>query len=237
MVGLVLGYTELSVGNSSSRSARHCLMSIVFVISAPSGAGKSTLVERVVARDSRLEFAVSVTTRPPRTNEIDGEAYRFVSKDRFIELRDAGEFLEWAEVFGNYYGTPRSAIAEARAHGCDLLLDIDVQGASSLEKQLSDSVKVFVLPPSSKVLAQRLRDRSLDDQAVIERRLGEASRVVGSYRLYDYVVINEDIDESSAMLHCIFAAERSKRGNMEPAIEPILNSFGIEPEAREGDTE
>ena len=212
-------------------------MSIVFVISAPSGTGKSTLVRRVVERDSKLEFAISVTTRPARNTEVDGEAYHFVSKESFLRLKEAGEFLEWAEVFGNYYGTPWSAVARARASGLDLVLDIDVQGASSLMKRLPDAVRVFILPPSSDVLAQRLKDRSSDDEAVIERRLAEASREVGSYRTYDYVVVNDNIEETVRKLHAILVAERSKRESMEPTIVPILESFGVGLTSKEEEAE
>ena len=212
-------------------------MSIVFVISAPSGTGKSTLVRRVVERDSKLEFAISVTTRPARNTEVDGEAYHFVSKEGFLRLKEAGEFLEWAEVFGNYYGTPWSAVARARASGLDLVLDIDVQGASSLMKRLPDAVRVFILPPSSDVLAQRLKDRSSDDEAVIERRLAEASREVGSYRTYDYVVVNDNIEETVRKLHAILVAERSKRESMEPTIVPILESFGVGLTSKEEEAE
>lgn len=212
-------------------------MSIVFVISGPSGTGKSTLVKRVVERDSGLEFAISVTTRPPRHNEIDGEAYRFVSKERFLQMKDAGEFLEWAEVFGNYYGTPWVEVKEPGSRGLDVVLDIDVQGASSLMKRLPDAVRVFVLPPSSEILAKRLRERSSDDRTVIERRLAEASREVGNHGLYDYVVVNENIEQSVERLHSILVAERSKRARMERAITPILQSFGVATTGREEETE
>lgn len=212
-------------------------MSMLFVISGPSGTGKSTLVRRVVERDSRLKFAVSVTTRPPRDTEIDGEAYHFVSKKRFLEMKDAGEFLEWAEVFGNYYGTPWVEVKRVRTRGLDLVLDIDVQGASSLMKRLPDAVKVFVLPPSSEVLAKRLRKRSSDHRTDIERRLAEASREVRKFNLYDYVVVNEDIEQSVERLHAILIAERSKRECMEPAITPILASFGAGITARGEETE
>ena len=152
-------------------------------------------------------------------------------------MKDAGEFVEWAEVFGNYYGTPWSVIEQARTRGLDLVLDIDVQGASLLMERLPDAVKVFVLPPSSETLAQRLKDRSSDDRTVIERRLGEASREVRSYSFYDYVVVNDDVKKSVERLHAILLAERSKRESMEPTITPILESFGIGSIARGEETE
>ena len=206
-------------------------MSIIFVISAPSGSGKSTLVNRLLRSDSNLEFGTSVTTRPPRMNEVDGEEYRFVRRDEFLEMRDKDEFLEWAEVFGHLYGTPRSALDHARRHGRDLLLDIDVKGAGSLIEKLPETVKIFILPPSRSALEQRLRERCSEDENAIKRRLGEASREVGQYRSYDHVVINENLNESFQRLYAILVAERGKRRNMERAIEPILRSFGIQPDA------
>lgn len=206
-------------------------MPIVFVISAPSGTGKSTLANAVLAHDDRIEFATSVTTRAPRGQETEGREYRFVTRGRFLEMRDRGEFIEWAEVFGHLYGTPWSAVEEARKRGRDLLLDIDVQGASLLIKKLPSAVKIFILPPSSEKLALRLRNRSSDDDEVIERRLGEASREVNEFRSYDYVVVNDEIERSIGQLRAILSAERSKRQRMERAIQPILRGFGINPDA------
>ncbi len=212
-------------------------MSIVLVISAPSGTGKSTLVGRLVDRDPRLEFAVSVTTRPPRRHEVDGSAYRFVSRESFFGMRNRGEFIEWAEVFGNFYGTPWSAVDEARSRECDLVLDIDVQGGASLIERLPGAVTVFILPPSKEELERRLRERSADRRAVIERRLGEAVREIRGGDRYDYVLVNERIDESVAVLHSILVAERSRRVRMERAVEPVLRSFGMRAENRSGETE
>ena len=206
------------------------VMSIVFVISAPSGAGKSTLVERLRPRDSNLDFATSVTTRPPRDREIDGEAYCFVSADRFKAMIDRDELMEWAEVFGHLYGTPTAAVKRAFAKGKDLLLDIDVQGAALLLKKLPDAVTIFVLPPSRAALEQRLRDRCSDDEAAISKRLGEASREVAVCGAYDHIVINEDVEDAVSRLHGILIAERSRRANMQPRIAPILQSFGIQQE-------
>lgn len=206
-------------------------MSIVFIISAPSGTGKTTLADRVLEADSGIEFAISVTTRPPRADETDGEDYCFVTEERFGEMRNRGEFLEWAEVFGHHYGTPRSAIKEARERGRDLLLDIDVQGASLLIEQLPEAVKIFILPPSKEMLASRLRSRSSDDGAEIQRRLGEASREVREYESYDYVVVNDEIEPAAERLKAIVRAERSRRQRMEREIRPILEGFGIETDA------
>src|SRR5215831_8846562 len=149
-------------------------MTTVFIISAPSGSGKSTLVSRLLSRDSNLMFSVSYTTRRPRGNEVDGESYRFVSRDDFQRMIANGEFLEYAEVFGNYYGTHRGILEEARGAGRDLVLDIDVQGARQLKKQIPEAVTVFILAPSRQILEQRLRARSEDRADVIERRLRDA---------------------------------------------------------------
>ena len=211
-------------------------MSIVFVVSAPSGTGKSTLVRRLLDRDRKLEFATSVTTRPRRSSEVDGREYLFVSEERFFAMRGAGDLLEWAEVFGHYYGTPRSGLEDALARGQDVVLDIDVQGASSLKETLPEAVRVYVLPPAREALEQRLTARSSDARPVIERRLGEAAREVANFSSYDYVIVNRNIDESVDALHSIVIAERSRTARMETAIGPILASFGIEPSrGTEGD--
>ena len=202
-------------------------MSIVFVISAPSGAGKSTLVEHLRQRDGNLDFATSVTTRAPREREVDGEAYRFVSVDRFKAMVARDEFMEWAEVFGHLYGTPRAAVKEAFDKGKDLLLDIDVQGAALLLEKLPDAVTIFVLPPSRAALEQRLRDRCSDDEAAISKRLGEASREISVCRAYDHIVINDDVEDAVSRLQGILIAERSRRANMRPRIASILQSFGL----------
>ncbi len=185
------------------------------------------MVKRLLGSETRLDFATSVTTRPPRAQEVDGREYLFISEQRFEEMIANDELLEWANVFGHLYGTPRSAIALAEQRGADILLDIDVQGAASLKEKLPKAVSVFILPPSRNALEQRLRMRSSDEDRVIERRLGEASREVGQYKAYDHVVVNRDVDRSVEALRTILLAERSKRGNMEDQIEPILMGFGI----------
>ena len=200
-------------------------MSIVFIISAPSGSGKSTLVNRLMRHDPALTFSTSVTTRAARAGEIDGEAYRFVSREQFLEMRDAGELLEWAEVFGNLYGTPRSALELARQNDKDLILDIDVQGAAQLRKTLTEAVTIFILPPSRLVLEQRLRKRSSDSNAVIGRRLCEAAGEVGDYKEYNYVLVNDQLEESFKQLHGILLAERARTRYVQEKIVPILESF------------
>ena len=205
-------------------------MSIVLVISAPSGTGKSTLVNRLVANDADLEFAVSVTSRSPRGQEVPGRAYRFVSTERFRSMIAEEAFLEWAVVFGNLYGTPKAALEEAAERGHDIVLDIDVQGAAQLIEKLPEAVTVFILPPSSKALEQRLRNRSSENELEIEGRLREAAGEVGQYRKYKYVIVNDDVEASVGALGSILAAERSRREHMAGPIQPILTEFGIDTE-------
>ena len=200
-------------------------MPLVFIISAPSGSGKSTLVKRLMESDPQLVFSTSVTTRRPRTGEVDGESYRFVSVEDFLRLRDSGELLEWAEVFGNYYGTARSVLDRARDRNQDLILDIDVQGAAQLREKLPGAVTVFILPPSRKELEARLRNRSSDPDEVIERRLRDASREVRNYKQYDYVLVNDRLEASFEKLRGILLAERCRQYRVEELIKSILSSF------------
>jgi len=200
-------------------------MTTVFIISAPSGSGKSTLVNRLLAATPGLLFSVSYTTRPPRGHEIEGLHYHFVSRDQFESMLAVGEFLESAEVFGNYYGTHRGVLEEARGQGKDLVLDIDVQGARQLKCQIPEAVTVFILAPSRQILEQRLRARGEDRHEVIERRLREAADEIRNYNAYDYVLINRDLAESDAVLSAIVCAERVRRTRMEDRIRPILETF------------
>ncbi len=205
-------------------------MSTVFIISAPSGSGKSTLVSRLLCGDRGLTFSVSYTTRKPRGSEVDGQAYHFIERTEFeCRLRKC-EFLEHAEVFGNYYGTHVSSLQAAKTAGKDLLLDIDVQGAAQLKKRIPDAVTIFVLPPSKETLEQRLRARSQDSDEVIRRRLADAANEIRNYRLYDYVLVNEDLDLAEQTLISIVRAERVRRVRVEDKIRPILETFGqVEP--------
>jgi len=202
-------------------------MSIVFIISAPSGSGKSTLVHRLLHDVAGLTFSISYTTRPPRGQEQDGRSYHFISRQEFEERLSRAEFLEHAEVFGNYYGTHRSALDEARRVDLDLVLDIDVQGAGQLKSKIPDAVTIFILAPSREILEQRLRARSEDSDVVIERRLRDAAREIGNYGEYDYVLINSDLQSSSESLNAIVRAERMRRVRMEPQIRPILETFEL----------
>lgn len=200
-------------------------MSTIFIISAPSGSGKSTLVARLLHLDPRLRFSVSYTTRKARGHEKPGENYVYISREEFEERIKRNEFLEYAEVFGNYYGTHRRALDRAEAEGKDLVLDIDVQGARQLKKAVPEAVSVFILAPSRDILEQRLRDRSEDSEQVIERRLQEAAAEIRNYHDYDYILVNHQVDESVDILVSIVKAERVRRIRMEDQIRPILATF------------
>jgi guanylate kinase len=200
-------------------------MSVVYIISAPSGSGKSTLVNRLMQEVPNLCFSISYTTRAPRGHEVNGTSYHFTSRQDFEDRLANHEFLEHADVFGNYYGTHRSELESARSHGKDLVLDIDVQGAAQLKESIPDAVTIFVLAPSRQILEHRLRYRGEDSDTVIERRLSDAAREIGNYSLYDYVLINEDIDESARTLASIVRAERARRTRIEDKIRPILKTF------------
>jgi guanylate kinase len=172
-----------------------------------------------------LKFSISYTTRPPRGHERSGESYHFISRAEFEERIARGEFLEHAEVFGNYYGTHRSVLNEALAEGKDLVLDIDVQGAAQLKSTLPDAVTIFILAPSLQILEQRLRARSEDTDDIIKRRLHDAAEEIRNYCLYDYVIINKDLNDSAGTLAAIVRAERTRRTRIEDLIRPILATF------------
>jgi guanylate kinase len=195
------------------------LAGILFIISAPSGSGKSTLVSELRKQVSGVDFSISWTTRPPRGSEENGREYFFTTRAEFERMRDEGMFLEHAEVFGNYYGTARLSLDEARRAGHDLLLDIDVQGAEQVRRVTPEAVSIFVLPPNPKVLRTRLRNRSRAEGVVNEselyRRLSEASKEIENYREYGYILVNDILDRAVAQLEAIVLAERFYR-NGEP---------------------
>lgn len=199
----------------------------VFIISAPSGSGKSTLVHRILKSVPGLTFSISYTTRPPRAAETDGVDYVFISREDFETRLGRGEFLEYAEVFGNYYGTNRASFERAAQEGRDLVLDIDVQGARQLKVAIPEAISIFVLPPSREILEQRLRSRSQDTEEVIQRRLKGAAEEVRNYTQYDFVLINREIEASSARLASIVEAERQRKTRMEEEVRPILESFEL----------
>ena len=202
-------------------------MTTVFIISAPSGSGKSTLVGRLFETVPGLLFSISYTTRTPRGHEQEGENYHYISRPEFEAAIARGEFLEYAEVFGEYYGTHRSVMDDARARGLDLVLDIDVQGARQLRSKIPDAVGIFILAPSREILEQRLRARGEDAEDVIERRLREAVREIRNFEAYDYIVVNREVEASAGALAAIVKAERVRRNRMEEELRPILASFDV----------
>jgi guanylate kinase len=219
---------------------------LVFIISAPSGSGKSTLTNELLKLVSSLDFSISYTTRAPRGSERNGKQYYFVPHDEFDRMVRAGEFLEHARVHGNFYGTARQFLRDAGRSGHDLLLDIDVQGAAQIKSSLTDAISIFVLPPDRKTLEWRLRNRSEDSEDVIQRRLLAASREIEEYDKYDYVLINDKLEESCEKLRAIVLSERLRRldrplseaerkivaaadscrlANVRERVQPILLSF------------
>lgn len=227
---------------------------LIYIISAPSGSGKSTLVNELLKLVPNLEFSISYTTRALRGSEQNGKQYHFVTREKFEQMIRAGEFLEHANFDGNYYGTARTFLKEAGLKGNDLLLDIDVQGAEQIKRNLTDAVSIFVLPPDRKTLEWRLRNRSEDAEDVINRRLVTASREIENYDKYDYILINDKLEESIESLQAIVLSERLRRSrpalspgekkimeladrhrleNVRERIAPILESFGaLPPSAR-----
>jgi len=185
---------------------------LMLVLSSPSGAGKTTLSRRLLQEDGGIALSVSVTTRKPRRGEEDGRDYHFIDRARFDAMVARGDLLEWAEVFGNCYGTPRAPVEATLAAGKDVLFDIDWQGTQQLrEKADRDLVSVFVLPPSIPDLEQRLRTRAQDDDAVIRQRMSKAADEMSHWAEYDYVVINRDVAQAFDDVRAILAAERLKR--------------------------
>ncbi len=217
-------------------------MTNVFIVSAPSGSGKSTLVGRIRETVPNLEFSISYTTRMPRGAEQNAREYYFVSREEFESMIRRDEFLEHADVFGNYYGTARRFLQKAQENGSDLLLDIDVQGAAQIKSKLPDAVSVFIMPPNRGELEQRLRKRSQDAESVIQRRLEAAAREIENYGKYDYILVNDRLEDSVDALKAILLSERQKREGQPDAellaiaercrlerirqrLQPILQSF------------
>lgn len=194
---------------------------IIFILSAPSGAGKTTISRAATQKIAGLEASISLTTRTPREGEIQGVDYRFVSDDEFRRKVDAEELAEWAQVFDSSYGTPREPLDSAIESGNDILLDIDIQGAGQLRELYdTDAVTIFVLPPSFKELEERLRRRGTETEDKIQHRLRRAREEALAYPQYDYLIINEHVDESLARLETIVAAERMKIERLRPGFEP-----------------
>ncbi len=199
---------------------------ILFIVSGPSGAGKSTLVTRVLARVPDLVYSVSYTTRPQRPTEIEGRDYYFITRREFERMREAGELIEWAEVYGHLYGRSRRQLQRERESGRDVILSIDVQGAATLRQTAGEPlVSIFILPPSWDVLGERLRARATELHQSLEHRLAIARQEVWHYREFDYVIVNDRLEEALARLEAIILAERHRRSRMEGIVREILRTF------------
>jgi guanylate kinase len=198
---------------------------VLFVVSAPSGTGKTTVVERLVGEIPSLLRSRSYTSRPARPGETDGVDYNFISRPLFDAMIGRGEFLEWADVFGNLYGTARHDTETALAAGQDVVLVIDVQGARQVRARTSEAVSIFVLPPSFQALETRLRGRCQDDEAAITRRLDTARSEVSAVEAYEYVVVNDDVDRCVGELAAIVTAERARRTRRLTEIDGIVKTF------------
>jgi len=185
---------------------------LMFILSSPSGAGKTTLAGRILGREDQMVLSVSATTRERRAGEVHGKDYYFVSEEEFFRMRDNKELLEWANVFGNYYGTPRALVEDTLRQGKDVLFDIDWQGAQQLDEVAGeDVVKVFILPPSREELETRLRKRAQDSEDVVQKRMAKADAEMSHWAEYDYVIVNYQLDESEELLRSILFGERLKR--------------------------
>jgi len=206
---------------------------LLIILSSPSGAGKSTLAKRLMTWDPTLKFSVSATTRAPRPGEVDGRDYWFRTKDEFEAMVAAGEMLEHAEVFGNFYGSPKAPVEAAAAEGRDTLFDIDWQGGQQIRNSVlgNDVVSVFVLPPSIAELERRLRSRAQDSDAVIAGRMAKSESEISHWAEYDYVLVNDDLDRAEADLRTILTAERMRR-ERQPGLSEFVRGLNKEFETR-----
>lgn len=209
---------------------------ILFVVSSPSGGGKGTLIQRVLKQVPNLSYSVSFTTRAPRNGEVDGREYFFVSGERFEEMVANKEFLEWAHVHGKRYGTARQQVVHEIAEGRDIILEVDVQGAASVRSLIADSVSIFILPPSFEILKQRLQARGTDSPEELELRLRNAPTEMKDYSAFQYVILNDDLDQATNQMSAIVHAERARLSRQEARVRRVVEAFAAEetPNAQAG---
>lgn len=198
---------------------------MIFVISAPSGAGKTTLITRLLRSDDRFMFSISTTTRQMRHGEVNGVNYYFVSKEEFRRMIDNDEFFEWAEVYGNYYGTSKKEIDRIVNGGKFPLFDVDIQGSKNLRAKLKDAVYIFIIPPSKAILKARLIGRQTESEEQLNVRLKHAADEISEYKNFDYVIVNNVLESSMVKLRSIIEAESSKINNMQTEVNLILEEF------------
>ncbi|MFC1839967.1 guanylate kinase [Thermodesulfobacteriota bacterium] len=191
----------------------------VFVLSGPSGSGKSTLIRDVRKRIDNLVYSISYTTRGPRLNEKEGVDYFFIDNTTFVDMIEKDAFLEWARVYGDYYGTSRGSAEEKLNAGSDMILDIDNQGAKSIKENINDCRLIYILPPSIEILEKRLRKRATDNSAVIEKRIKQVNNELSNCEWYDYLIINDDLEKAAGELEAIIIADRCSRERALPDIE------------------
>jgi guanylate kinase len=198
----------------------------LYIVSAPSGSGKTTLLDQLINKFDDLIFSVSYTTRKPRGTERDGVEYFFVGRDEFIGMVERAEFLEWAEVHGNFYGTSRRFVDENLDAGRSVILDIDVQGKSLVQEKVPGAITVFLLPSSYAELERRLKERRLEDDETIRMRLAIAKKEIQRYRDYDYIVVNDRLEESARVLEAVIRAGAARPSNQDTRIKAIIDTFG-----------
>ena len=219
--------SELTKPEDSVSVASVCGRGMLIVVSSPSGGGKGTLIDRVLKTVPSVSYSVSYTTRAPREGEQNGREYFFVSPAEFQQMIGEGEFLEWADVYGRFYGTSKSQVERERAAGQDIILEIDVQGAASIRTLVDDAISVFILPPSFELLKKRLTARGTDSGPDLEKRLRGAPLEVQQYRHFQYVILNDDINRASAQLASVIYAERARCERQELRLKQALIDFAL----------
>ena len=217
--------TELEASNAPNIAPPR---GTLFVVSSPSGGGKGTIIEHVLECVENLSYSVSYTTRAPRLKEVDGREYFFISRETFQEMVAAGEFLEWACVHGNLYGTAKNQILAETGSGADIILELDVQGAASVRRLLMDSVSIFILPPSYEVLRERLIARGTDSAEELSIRLRNAPEELSQYSAFDYVIINDEVERAVNQLASIIYAERARCMRQEGLVREVIEKFKSE---------